>query len=42
MLSQIPYKRVKTPKIKLGKRSKKYEYDDEASLKRRRFIPEKY
>jgi polyphosphate kinase 2 (PPK2 family) len=42
MLSQIPYKRVKTPKIKLGKRSKKHEYDDEASLKGRRFIPEKY
>jgi polyphosphate kinase 2 len=42
LLGQIPYKRVKSPKIKLEKRSKKYEYDDEASLKGRRFIPEKY
>jgi polyphosphate kinase 2 len=42
LLGQIPYKRVKSSKIKLEKRSKKYEYDDEASIKGRRFIPEKY
>ena len=42
LLGQIPYKRIKTDKIKLGKRAKKYEYDDVASIKNRRFIPEKY
>ena len=42
LLNQIPYKRVKTDKVKLGKRSKKHEYDDVKSLKGRTFIPEKY
>ncbi|HEY1251439.1 MAG TPA: polyphosphate kinase 2 [Thermoanaerobaculia bacterium] len=41
-LDQIPYKRVKREKIKLPKRSKKGAYDDQASLRGRRFVPEAY
>jgi polyphosphate kinase len=42
ILQRIPHKRVKAAKIKLPKRSDKHAYDDEASLKGRRFVPEKY
>jgi polyphosphate kinase 2 len=42
LLSQIPYKELPRPKVKLGKRSPKGEYDDEASLKGRHIIPQKY
>jgi hypothetical protein len=42
LLSQIPYKKVPREKIKLPKRSNKGAYDDQAALKRRRFVPEKY
>ena len=42
LLKQIPYKHLKPPKIKLAKRSKKHEYDDQKSIKNRRFVPEKY
>jgi hypothetical protein len=28
--------------VKLPGRSKKYKYDDQATMKRRQFIPEKY
>jgi len=42
LLKQIPYERLPAPKVKLAKRSKKHAYDDIASLKGRRFIPEKY
>ena len=42
LLEQIPYKKVPRDKIKLPGRSKKHEYDDQASLKGRRFVPEKY
>jgi polyphosphate kinase 2 len=42
ILKLIPYKKVPTEKIKLPSRSKKGEYDDQASLKGRNFIPEKY
>ncbi|HEY2796462.1 MAG TPA: polyphosphate kinase 2 [Thermoanaerobaculia bacterium] len=38
-LKQIPYRRVKREKIRLPKRSKKGAYDDQASLKGRRFVP---
>ena len=41
-LSLIPYKDVKSEKVKLPKRSNKGEYDDQATLKGRRFVPEKY
>ena len=42
LLGLIPYKEVKRKKVKLPKRSKKDAYDDQASLKGRRFIPAKY
>jgi len=41
-LSQIPYKKVPREKIKLPKRSHKGAYDDQESLKGRKFVPEKY
>ena len=42
ILAQIPYKKVKRDKIKLPKRSMKHAYDDEATLKGRKFVAEKY
>jgi polyphosphate kinase 2 len=42
ILDQIPYKKVKRPKIKLPDRSMKHKYNDEKPLKRRRFVKEKY
>jgi polyphosphate kinase 2 len=42
LLSLIPYKRLPREKIKLPKRSKKHAYDDQAPLKRRRHVPERY
>jgi polyphosphate kinase 2 len=42
ILSLIPYKAIKRPKVKLPSRSRKLEYDDEASIARRRFVPERY
>lgn len=42
LLSLIPYKEVSQDKIKLPKRSDKGEYDDQATLQGRHFIPEKY
>ena len=40
LLSMIPYKEVSRAKVALPKRSEKHAYDDHASLKGRRFIPE--
>jgi polyphosphate kinase len=42
ILSQIPYKKVPREKVKLPKRSMKHAYDDQATLKDRKFVPEKY
>jgi polyphosphate kinase 2 len=42
LLSLIPYKKVPRAKVKLPKRSNKHRYDDEASLKGRRFVAERY
>jgi polyphosphate kinase 2 len=42
LLTQIPYKKLKTEKIDLPKRSKKHKYDDEKTMKHRRFIPERF
>jgi polyphosphate kinase 2 len=42
LLSLIPYKRVERGKVKMPDRSMKRAYDDEASLKGRRFVPETY
>lgn len=40
LLSQIPYKRLPQSKIVLPKRSKKGAYDDQSSIKNRRFVPD--
>jgi polyphosphate kinase len=42
LLSLIPYKNVPRPKVKLPMRSEKGAYDDQATLKGRHFIPERY
>ena len=42
LLSMIPYKKLPREKIKIPKRSNKGKYDDQATLKGRRFIPEVY
>ncbi len=42
LLSLIPYRDVPAGKVKLPKVSRKGSYDDQASLKGRRFVPEKY
>jgi polyphosphate kinase len=42
LLSLIPYKKVHREKIKLPKVSSKGAYDDQATLKRRRFVPERF
>ncbi|HUO07899.1 MAG TPA: polyphosphate kinase 2 [Phycisphaerae bacterium] len=42
LLKQIPYKKLPRERIELPDRSKKGEYDDQKSLRGRRFVPEKY
>jgi polyphosphate kinase len=42
ILGLIPYKKVPREKVKLPKRSMKGAYDDLASLKGRKFVPQKY
>jgi polyphosphate kinase len=42
LLSLIPYKTVPREKVRLPKRSMKAAYDDQATLKGRKFVPEKY
>jgi polyphosphate kinase 2 len=42
LLSLIPYRQAPREKVKLRKRFTKDAYDDQASLKGRRFVPEKY
>jgi len=42
ILSLIPYKKVPRKDVKLPKRSKKNQYDDQAPLKGRNFVLEKY
>jgi polyphosphate kinase 2 len=42
ILKLIPHKKVPREKVKLPKRSMKGAYDDEAPLKKRKFVPEKY
>jgi polyphosphate kinase 2 len=42
VLASIPYKKVARPKVKLPKRSSKGKYDDQASLKGRKFVAERY
>jgi polyphosphate kinase 2 len=42
ILDQLPYKKVPRDKIKLPKRSMKGAYDDQATLRGRKFVPVKY
>jgi polyphosphate kinase 2 len=42
LLSLIPYEEVPHQTVKLGKRKSKGEYDDQATLRGRTFVPEKY
>ena len=42
LLKLIPYKTIPHKKVKLPARSKKGKYDDQATLKGRNFVPEKY
>jgi polyphosphate kinase 2 len=42
LLNLIPYKKVPREDIKLPRRSDKGEYDDQATLEGRNFVPEKY
>ena len=42
MLKLIPYKKTSRPKVKLPKRSTKQKYDDETSLRGRKFVVEKF
>jgi polyphosphate kinase len=42
LLTLLPYEPVERPKVKMPKRSKKGAYDDLATMKGRRWIPEKY
>ena len=42
ILDSIPYKKVPPEKVKLPKRDLKKKYDDQKSLKGRRFVAEKY
>jgi polyphosphate kinase 2 len=42
ILKSIPFKTVKRAKVKLPKRSSKGAYDDEATLKERHFVTERY
>ena len=42
ILKLIPHKKLDREKIKLPKREMKHAYDDQASLKGRNFVPEKY
>ena len=42
VLEQIPYKKVPKQKVRMPKRSSKDAYDDDTSLKGRRFVSEKF
>ena len=42
LLSVIPYKKVKRDKVKLPKRETKNRYDDQATMKGRKFVPDRY
>ena len=42
ILKTIPYKRIHRDKVKLPKRSLKHAYDDDRSIRNRRFVRERY
>jgi polyphosphate kinase len=42
LLHLLPHKRVPRPTVRIPNRSRKHAYNDEASIARRRFVPERY
>ncbi len=42
ILSRIPYKRIRREEVKLPKRSGRHKYDDQATLRGRNFVEERY
>jgi polyphosphate kinase 2 len=42
LLHVVPHKRVPRPRVRIPNRSRKHAYDDEASIARRRFVPDRY
>ena len=42
LLTLIPYKKLNRPRVKIPPRSRKHAFDDDASIARRRFVPERY
>ena len=42
LLKTIPYKRVSPERVKLPKRSERGKYNDQASLRKMKFVPERY
>jgi hypothetical protein len=42
LLKQFPYEPVHKKRVELPKRSEKHAYDDQKSLRDRRFVEEKY
>jgi polyphosphate kinase len=42
ILELVPYKKMPSPKVKLPKRSTKKKYDDEASLRGKKFVAERF
>jgi hypothetical protein len=42
ILDSIPYKTVKRKKVKLPRREMKHAYDDQATLKQRKFVKDTY
>jgi polyphosphate kinase len=42
LLTRIPHRKIKRQKVELPQRSRKHAFDDEATLARRRFVPEQY
>ena len=42
LLGMIPYKKLRRKTVKIPKRSMKHAYDDQATLKGRRFVPERW
>jgi polyphosphate kinase 2 (PPK2 family) len=42
LLGLIPYKKVPREKVRLPKRSSKGEYNDQASIRNRKFVPQRY
>jgi len=42
LLKQIPYKKLSREKIRMPQRSNKGAYDDQASLRHRQFVPERF